>query len=748
MNKLRAEQLNSVPKTRNVALQTSQAQTLINGISSGDVTQTTAVLWTRSTSTGDVTFEVAEDDNFSNIVQTLSGTVTASNVPVKVNVADLRPGTEYFYRIQDGAGDQKTGTFHTAFASGIKAGLRFGASGNWRGDLAPYASIQNASTRDLDFFVKLGNTIYADFESPAVLNPDGTRVSQAETLSEFRAKQEEVLSDRFGLNILPDLHASTSILATIDDHEVTNNFAGGALISTDSRFSGLSDALINDSDQYENGLQAFQDYQPLRDEFYGETGDDRFSGERKLYRFNTYGDDAAVFVLDNWSFRDELLQGVADLTNQADVGRFLFESFTGDRTSLGSVQLETLKQDLLAADAAGTTWKFIMLPEPVQDLGLFIPDNFEGYAQERNEILQFIDVNNIDNVVFVADYLHATFVNNLTYQETLGGPRIPTNAFEITTGAVAYDPPFGIEITTAAAALGLISAEEFAFYDSLPIAPDTDDISNDRDDFFKTVLNTATLAPLGFDPLGLDDNLQAAEGLIDATLIQGDYVVAHTYGWTEFDIDPTTQQLRVTTYGIDAYTEAELLADPTSITSQTPRIVSEFVVSPAGTQILLGGDGNDNFFGDKNAETLFGSDTDNIIKGAGGADSINGLVGDDILHGNQGDDTLLGSDGNDRLVGNRGDDILDGGAGNDIYRGGAGADIFVLRQGEGVDVIRKFSARNSDIIQLSGGLTVDDLTITPFRRRGATLSVNGEDIAIIRKGGFENITPDIFAEVE
>jgi len=32
------------------------------------------------------------------------------------------------------------------------------------------------------------------------------------------------------------------------------------------------------------------------------------------------------------------------------------------------------------------------------------------------------------------------------------------------------------------------------------------------------------------------------------------------YGWTEFEIE--TQQLRVKTYGIDPYTEAELLANP------------------------------------------------------------------------------------------------------------------------------------------------------------------------------------------
>ena len=35
---------------------------------------------------------------------------------------------------------------------------------------------------------------------------------------------------------------------------------------------------------------------PLRDEFYGDTGSPRTANERKLYRAEQFGDDAAVFV--------------------------------------------------------------------------------------------------------------------------------------------------------------------------------------------------------------------------------------------------------------------------------------------------------------------------------------------------------------------------------------------------------------------------------------------------------------------
>ena len=64
-------------------------------------------------------------------------------------------------------------------------------------------------------------------------------------------------STRYGLNTLADLRSSTAILATIDDHEVTDNFAGAALRTSDPRFSDDTGLLISDTETFNNGLQAF-----------------------------------------------------------------------------------------------------------------------------------------------------------------------------------------------------------------------------------------------------------------------------------------------------------------------------------------------------------------------------------------------------------------------------------------------------------------------------------------------------------
>ncbi|BFM40955.1 phytase [Synechocystis sp. LKSZ1] len=744
-----------------------QANSLLNGVASGDTTQTSTVLWTRSNFTGNVKFEYSTKSDFSTIAGAKTATVTNPLQPVKVDVTGLTPDTNYFYRVTDAAGDIATGKFSTAAAIGKQTGLRFGVAGDWRGELAPYPAISNADDRNLKFFFEFGDTIYGDVASPALRNADGTEKSQATTLDDYRTKYTEVYGQRYGQNPWADLRASTSILATIDDHEVTNDFAGGAPIASDSRFqaafpSDSGSALINDSTLFENGLQAFQEYKPIQDQFYGQTGDPRTAGERKLYRVNTYGSDAVNFVLDARSFRDPELAGVTNPNNPTQVGTFLAQSFNPSRTLLGRAQVDDLKHDLLKAQQDGITWKFINIPEPIQNLGIVgAGDRYEGYAAERTEILKFIDDNKINNVVFISADIHGTLVNNLTYQLGVGQAQIATNAFEITTGSVAYDAPFGPTVADLAVAAGLINSQQKAFYDSLPVANDADSTPNDKDDFIKSIVDGG-LAPLGYDPLGLNNNLAQANGLINATLLQGDYVATHTYGWTEFDIDPLTQKLTVTTYGIDSYTRAQLEANPEAITSRQPKIVSQFEVLPQTiqpkSQLVVGTPGDDDLtalngatFDGRNNQvfTGAGNDTVDLLFNAGafgaGNNRINLGRGADTIFVNQhervfgsdGDDTFEASEGrggnriaggagndtfflghNDRALGGEGNDQFYVGTGADnLLSGGAGADQFWLVNGElpeGANTILDFQA-GVDVIGFSGsaalGISPTSLTL-------------------------------------
>ena len=307
-----AIQLSVAGDTSDTSLLASTSS-LPNGVSSGDTTQTSTVLWTRSTIAGDVRFQVK--DNHGEI---LADTVRVRNVEksIKLLVDHLEPGKKYRFKVTSPIGQSITGTFKTAAKPHSTAGLSFGVSGDWRGELAPYPAIKNADGKSLDFFVKLGDTIYADIASPAA--PNG----QVKALAEYRAKHQEVYASHLGINSFAELQRNVSVFSTLDDHEVTNDFAGGAQAATDPRFSTTT-GLINQTELYKNGLQAFVEYNSIKNKRYPAIGDVLTDARPDLYRSQRYGLTAGIYILDARSFRDQDLPGVGNITDPNQIGSFI-----------------------------------------------------------------------------------------------------------------------------------------------------------------------------------------------------------------------------------------------------------------------------------------------------------------------------------------------------------------------------------------------------------------------------------------
>lgn len=530
-------------------------------ISSGDVDQTSAVLWARTPALGVIRFEIWEDGptGLTDLVGTYETRVRDALLPVKFEISDLEAGTRYFYQVIDWGGAIRTGIFVTPSAVGAYSGLRFGVTGDWHGDLAPYLSLRNIPDRNLDLFVLLGDTIYADYPSP-----DLNRL-QAYTVAEFRAKHAEPISSRWGFNLWADVRASTALLAMIDDHEVTNDFSGGAPPSTDRRF-GRQGAFINETDLYRNGLQAFTEWMPIREERFTGTGDPRSEGKPRLYRYRHYGSDAAFFLLDARSFRDAALSPFepTHLLNPLRVAATKIAAFESGRTMLGTAQLNQLKADLLAAHQAGITWKFILVPQPIQNFGtLAAGDRFEGYAAERSSLLEFITQADIKNVVFVSADFHGTFINNLTYQTCATCPLRTTPMWEIVTGSVAFDAPAGDSFVLMLEYYGVMSTAMRQIYQRLPVSI--------KDALLTSLLNLLLRAQ-GYDLLGFD----ALDNRV--RVLKGGAAAANTYGWTEFEIDPVSQRLTVTTYGILPYSADDLDQRFDQIIGRVPEVISQFEV--------------------------------------------------------------------------------------------------------------------------------------------------------------------------
>lgn len=564
--------------------------TLPEGVAAGDVTANSAVLWARSTVPGTVNFELSLDPAFSSILTTVPASVTDTQKPAKVDLSSLASGTRYYYRAANGT-DSAAGTFKTPATSG-KNGLRFGVSGDWRGELAPYPAIKNAAGRNLDFFVNLGDTVYQDDDSLA-----NNGLAQSQTLPEFRNKFQEVYGNRGGANTFASLRAATPSYSVIDDHEVTNDFEGFTAYDPNNpdhapfAFGGTAAGTKqNRTTLFNNGLQSFREYHPMRENNYASNlGADtaRMGDLPDLYRKQAFGKDAAIFMLDARSFRDTGLPAVTNPADPAQAGAYIINSLVQtNRTMLGKTQLDRLKADLTAAQSAGTTWKFIHVPEPMQNLGVLnASDRFEGYGAERTEILKFIDDNQIDNVVFVAADIHGSLINDLSYQQPVFNGGVPvgfTNkrvkSFEVTTGSVAYAAPFGPTVLTLAAGIPVAPGVSLAdaFYAGIGLTPAQfaalDPVTQSNlvaAGLINPQINALT-TPIGLQDSGLN--------LLSAT--PGAFSNLFTFGWTEFNIDPLTQNLTINTYGLPWYDPAAAAANPAAIAALNPGLLSSFTVAP------------------------------------------------------------------------------------------------------------------------------------------------------------------------
>lgn len=195
-----------------------------------------------------------------------------------------------------------------------------------------------------------------------------------------------------------------------------------------------------------------------------------------------------------------------------------------------------------------------------------------------------------------------------------------------------------------------------------------------------------------------------------------------------------------------------------------------------GNNRLYGGDGNDNLYAGSGNDTIYGhADNDKIYAGEGnnlilagdgndlvyagaGDDEILGGAGNDSLYAGEGANWINGGDGNDLIFAGAGNDTIYGGAGdntlnagegnnlifsigNDVINAGSGSDRFVLGAGSGVATINRFGL--NDRIQLTGGLTFADLTVTGNNRE-ATISVGSDAIAILKNFSAAQVNAGLF----
>ena len=97
------------------------------GLASGDVTEDSAVLWTRTNGLAIMRLEVSTTINFP-FPLAYAETIFAlplNDFTVKVTATGLAPDTQYFYRWRHGNANSQTGKFRTAPVPNAAASARF-----------------------------------------------------------------------------------------------------------------------------------------------------------------------------------------------------------------------------------------------------------------------------------------------------------------------------------------------------------------------------------------------------------------------------------------------------------------------------------------------------------------------------------------------------------------------------------------------------------------------------------------------
>jgi phosphodiesterase/alkaline phosphatase D-like protein/arylsulfatase A-like enzyme len=531
-------------------------QVAFSGVAAGDATTNDAILWTRTydtvTKKGDsvnLRAQVSTDANFGAIDYTYNVLPKNDGLDhdgtAKVDATGLKSGTQYYYRFLTESGAvSSVGKFKTAYDAYTPAPVKFGFSGDADGKWRPYASTQGFGSLNLDYFEFLGDTIYetASTGSPATAS---AITNPAQALNDYHRKYLENLQPATaagGAAGLQTFYASQGNYTALDNHELGN----GQLINGGSPLAVLNDSsngttntaydvnttgtFLNQTVAFKTLVQAYSDYQPIKENIISAPNDPRTNGTQQLYNAQQWGKNVININTDTRSYRDDRLKNAA---GQDDSGP---RADNPDRTLLGKTQLAWLKQTLLDAQKNGTAWKFVSVSDPIDQIEPLAPGSLDsgkswigGYRAERNDLLNFIADNKINNVVFLSCDDHQNRINEINYTDKSGVVKTLANALSIVDGPMGAGGP------------DTVTDHSFANIKTLA-------------DTLAAKETAGGLNPIGLDKnfMGLNNVRREGDPTADTNRSPVDFYSPDTFNYTTFDISADGKTLSVNVQGVNS----------------------------------------------------------------------------------------------------------------------------------------------------------------------------------------------------
>ncbi|EGR2720131.1 alkaline phosphatase [Vibrio parahaemolyticus] len=323
----------------------SVAVSFEHGVASGDPTQTQVIIWTRVTTTGsyvDVSWQVASDMEFSNVVQSgVFTTDTGRDFTVKVDVQNLNANSQYYYRFIVGEMMSEVGQTQTLPEDGVeKASMAVVSCANYpAGYFHVYREILNQHEQSpFDVVLHLGDYIYEygtggyASEDAAALGREPSKGTECITLDDYRKRYAQYRQDAD----LQALHAKLPMIAVWDDHELANDtWKNGAENHQDDEGSFI--------DRRAAAAAAWTEWLPVRENTFS---------NMLIYRQFSFGNLVNLMMLDTRLVgRDKPLDYFSLSAPMEAIGGLVAQSRSADRELLGTEQLAWLMNEFNTHDA-------------------------------------------------------------------------------------------------------------------------------------------------------------------------------------------------------------------------------------------------------------------------------------------------------------------------------------------------------------------------------------------------------------
>ncbi|ELA9409043.1 alkaline phosphatase D family protein [Vibrio parahaemolyticus] len=324
----------------------SVAVSFEHGVASGDPTQTQVIIWTRVTTAAsyvDVSWQVASDMEFSNVVQSgVFTTDTGRDFTVKVDVQNLNANSQYYYRFIVGEMMSEVGQTQTLPEDGVeKASMAVVSCANYpAGYFHVYREILNQHEQSpFDVVLHLGDYIYEygaggyASEDAAALGREPSKGAECITLDDYRKRYAQYRQDAD----LQALHAKLPMIAVWDDHELANDtWKNGAENHQDDEGSFI--------DRRAAAAAAWTEWLPVRENTFS---------NMLIYRQFSFGNLVNLMMLDTRLVgRDKPLDYFSlSVPTMEAIGGLVAQSRSADRELLGTEQLAWLMNEFNTHDA-------------------------------------------------------------------------------------------------------------------------------------------------------------------------------------------------------------------------------------------------------------------------------------------------------------------------------------------------------------------------------------------------------------